>query len=233
MGGQLPFCHERRKNMDYKTIRNQIKDMVNDNHKNFVKAIISMKKDINDESALDKLYEAYMDSDSLNLIHEEFDYMIEDLREQGQIKDLPYVQEEKNNLINIVENIVGEVDVVERENKNGEAFKVVNFSVASKDDEGNKVYHNCSAYGEKSDIPKDFKQGDFVKLFGQMRTSIDDNGKEHSNVRILSSKLLKAKEHMKGKEEKKESVIGAIKKYQAEDKEKPKENKKVSKEAER
>ena len=219
--------------MDYKTIRNQIKDMVNDNHKNFVKAIISMKKDINDESALDKLYEAYMDSDSLNLIHEEFDYMIEDLREQGQIKDLPYVQEEKNNLINIVENIVGEVDVVERENKNGEAFKVVNFSVASKDDEGNKVYHNCSAYGEKSDIPKDFKQGDFVKLFGQMRTSIDDNGKEHSNVRILSSKLLKAKEHMKGKEEKKESVIGAIKKYQAEDKEKPKENKKVSKEAER
>ena len=219
--------------MDYKTMRNQIEDMVNDNHKDFVKAIISMEKGINDESALDKLYEAYMDSDSLNLIHEEFDYMIEDLREQGQIKDLPYVQEEKNNLINIVGNIVGEVDVVERENKNGEAFKVVNFSVASKDDEGNKVYHNCSAYEEKSDIPKDFKQGDFVKLFGQMRTSIDDNGKEHSNVRILSSKLLKAKEHMKGKEEKKESVIGAIKKYQAEDKEKPKENKKVSKEAER
>ena len=47
--------------------------------------------------------------------------------------------------------------------------------------------------GEKSDIPKDFKQGDFVKLFGQIRTSIDDNGKEHSNIRIFSSKLLKAK----------------------------------------
>ena len=30
-----------------------------------------------------------MDNDSLNLLHEEFDYMIEDLREQGQIKDLP------------------------------------------------------------------------------------------------------------------------------------------------
>ena len=72
------------------------------------------------------------------------------------------------------------------------------FSVVSKDDEGNKVYHNCSAYGEKSDIPKDFKQGDFVKLFGQVRTSVDDNDKEHSNIRILSSKLLKAKEQMKG-----------------------------------
>ena len=219
--------------MDYKTMRNQIEDMVNDNHKDFVKAIISVEKGINGESALDKLYDAYMDNDSLNLLHEEFDYMIEDLREQGQIKDLPYVEEEKDNLVNIVGNIVGEVDVVERENKNGEAFKVANFSVVSKDDEGNKAYHNCSAYGEKSDIPKDVKQGDFVKLFGQIRTSIDDNGKEHSNIRILSSKLLKAKEQMKGRDEKKESVLGAIKKYQAEDKEKPKEKKEVSKEAER
>lgn len=100
--------------MDYKTIRNQIEDMVSDNHKDFVKAVISMEKGINDESALDKLYEAYMDNDSLNLLHEEFDYMIEDLREQGQIKDLSYVQEEKDNLINIIGNVVGKVDVIER-----------------------------------------------------------------------------------------------------------------------
>ncbi|MFY0998503.1 DNA-binding protein [Streptococcus sp. AD045-1] len=223
--------------MDYKAMRNQIEDMVNDNHKDFVKAIISMEKGINDESALDKLYDAYMDNDTVNLLHEEFDYMIEELREQGQIKDLPYVQTEKDNLVNIVGNIVGKVDIVERENKNGETFKVANFSVVSKNDEGDKVYHNCSAYGEKSDIPKDFKQGDFVKLFGQIRTSVDDNGKEHTNIRVLSSKLLKAKEQMKGQEEKKESVLGAIKKYQAEDKEKPKEKpkekKETSKEAER
>ena len=101
------------KNMDYKAMRNQIEDMVNDNHKDFVKAIISMEKGINDESALDKLYDAYMDNDTVNLLHEEFDYMIEDLREQGQIKDLPYVKEEKDNLINVVGNIVGEVDIVD------------------------------------------------------------------------------------------------------------------------
>ena len=100
------------KNMDYKTMRNQIEDMVNDNHKDFVKAIISMEKGINDESALDKLYDAYMDNDSLNLLHEEFDYMIEDLMKQREIKDLSYVQEEKNNLINVLENIVGEVDII-------------------------------------------------------------------------------------------------------------------------
>lgn len=38
---------------------------------------------------------------------------------------------------------------------------------------------------------------------------------------------------MKVKEEKKKSVLGAIKKYKAEDKEKPAEKKEASKEAER
>ncbi len=161
--------------------------------KTLLRRLSAWKKISNDESALDKLYDAYMDNDTVNLLHEEFDYMIEDLREQGQIKELPYVQEEKDNLINIVENIVEKVDVVERKNKNGEAFKVVNFSVVSKDDKGNKVYHNCSAYGEKSDIPKDFKQGDFVKLFGQMRTFTDDNGKEYSKCQDTFFKSLKGK----------------------------------------
>lgn len=219
--------------MSYKTMRDRIENMVNDDHKDFVKAIISVEKGINDESALDKLYDAYMENDTVNLLHEEFDYMIDELREQGQIKDLPYVQEEKDDLVNIVGNIVGNVDVVERENKNGEAFKVVNFSVVSKDDEGNKVYTNCSAYGEKGNIPKDFKQGDFVKLFGQVRTSVDDNGKEHTNVRILSSKLFKAKEQMKGQDKDKKSILGQIKDFQKEDKQKPKVKKETSKEAER
>ena len=66
--------------MDYKTMRDRIEDMINDNHKDFVKAVISMEKGINDESALNKLYEAYMANDTINLLHEDFDYMIEDLR---------------------------------------------------------------------------------------------------------------------------------------------------------
>ena len=66
--------------MDYKAMRDRIEYIVNDNHRDFVKAIISIEKGVNDESALDKLYDAYMDNDSLNLLHDEFDYMIEDLR---------------------------------------------------------------------------------------------------------------------------------------------------------
>ena len=72
--------------MDYRVMRDRIEDMVNDNHRDFVKAIISIEKGINDESALDKLYDAYMDNDGLNLLNEEFDNMIKKLREQGIMK---------------------------------------------------------------------------------------------------------------------------------------------------
>ena len=50
---------------------------------------------------------------------------------------------------------------------------------------------------------------------------------------ILSSKPLKAKEQMKSQEEKKESVLGAIKKCKAKEKTKTTEKKEASKEAER
>lgn len=219
--------------MNYKEMRNTIEQMANENYEDFTKALISFEKGVNDKEALDILYDNYTNNDSLTLLNEEFDYMIDELRESGQIKENASLEKEDNDLVNIVGNIVGDVEVVERENKNGEAFKVVNFSVVSKDDDGNKHYTNCSAYGEKGDIPKDFKKGDFVKLFGQERKSIDDHGKEHTNVRILSSKLLKAKEQMKSQEEKKESVLGAIKKFKAEEKAKPIEKKEASKEAER
>ena len=66
--------------MDYITMRARIEDIVNDNHRDFIKAMISIEKGVNDESVLDKLYDAYMDNDSLNLLHDEFDYMLEELR---------------------------------------------------------------------------------------------------------------------------------------------------------
>ena len=78
------------------------------------------------------------------------DLVVFDSLEEGKefVSKIPgyTVEKEDNYLLNIVGNIIGEVETIERENKNGEAFKVVNFSVVSKDDEGNKVYHNCSAY---------------------------------------------------------------------------------------
>lgn len=195
--------------------------MIDDNYKDFIKALVSIEKGINDNQALDIVFEDFMASDNASLLHEDFDYSIENLREQGQLKQSDAIEVDQDDLVNIAGNIIGEVEVVDRENKDGTAFRVVNFSVVSKDDDGNKTYTNCSAYGEKSEIPKDFKRGDFVKLFGQMRNSFDENGKEHSNVRILSSKLLKSREQMNEKSEKKEekpSILGTIKDYQKNDK---------------
>ena len=50
---------------------------------------------------------------------------------------------------------------------------------------------NYPFYGDKTKDLENLKQGDFVKIFGKVKTNIDNNGKEHKNVRIFSSKLLK------------------------------------------
>jgi hypothetical protein len=207
--------------MNFDETTQMINQMMDENYKDFITALVSIEKGINDKQALDVVYEDFMASDNASLLHEDFDYSIENLREQGQLKQPDAIEVDQDDLVNIVGNVVGEVEIVDRENKDGTAFKVVNFSAVSKDDDGNKTYTNCSAYGEKGEIPKDFKRGDFVKLFGQLRTSIDENGKEHSNVRILSSKLLKSREQMNEKvekQEKKTSILGAIKDYQKNDK---------------
>ena len=207
--------------MNFDEAKQTINQMMDENYKDFIKALVSVEKGIDDNESLDVVFEDFMASDNGSLLHEDFDYSIENLREQGQLKESDAIEVDQDDLVNIVGNVVGEVEVVDRENKDGTAFKVVNFSVALKDDDGNKTYTNCSAYGEKGEISKDFKRGDFVKLFGQLRTSIDENGKEYSNVRILSSKLLKSRKQMNEKvekQEKKASILGKIKDYQKNDK---------------
>jgi len=129
--------------MNYKEMRNKLEQMANENHEDFVKALISFEKGINDKDVLDKLYQEYMDNDSMSLLNDELDYLIDEFRENGQIKDSVAIEKVDNDLVNIVGNIVGEIETIERENKNGETFKVINFSVVSKDDGGNKTYTNC------------------------------------------------------------------------------------------
>ena len=50
------------------------------------------------------------------------------------IKETESIEKERNDLINVVGNIVGDVEVVERENKNREVFKVANFTIVSNDE---------------------------------------------------------------------------------------------------
>ena len=208
--------------MEYKDIRENLVEMMNDNYKDFIKALVSIEKGVNDEKALEEVYVLYMNNDTTGLLSDDFDYMIDDMKEQGKIVENVSDFEEKDDLINLVGNIAGQVENLERENANGEKFKVSNFSIVSKDDDGNKVYTNCSAYGDKTKDLENLKQGDFIKIFGQVKTSIDNNGKEHKNVRILSSKLLKAKEQVKSQDKDKKSILVQINDLKSKDKKKTK-----------
>ncbi|STO00772.1 Uncharacterised protein [[Eubacterium] infirmum] len=67
--------------MDFKEMRNTLEKMANDNFEDFIKALISFEKGINDKESLDKVYQDYMDNDSMGLLNDEFDYLIAELRE--------------------------------------------------------------------------------------------------------------------------------------------------------
>ena len=215
--------------MKYKEIRNLVEKIGNKNYEDFINAIVNFEKGIDDKDALDMICAEFMDSDTKELLHEDFDYMIDELKDNGEIKDIPFVKEEKDNLVNIVGNIIGEVEVLDREARDGKSFTAVNFAVAYKYKDGNGLIRNCFAYVNKAEIPMEFQKGDFLKLFEEVRTSIDNKGKEHSNVRMLSSKIFKAKEQMKnnekGSDKSKDSVLDTIQKFKAEDKEKSNEAK--------
>ncbi len=88
-------------------MKNTLEKMANENHEDYTKALISVEKGINDKDALDKLYTDYMENNSMTLLNDEFDYMIDELRENGQLKENASIQEEDNALVNVVGNIVG------------------------------------------------------------------------------------------------------------------------------
>lgn len=87
----------------------------------------------------------------------------------------------------------------------------------------NILLGNYPAYGYNTKDLENLKQGDFGKIFGQ-NINIDNNGKEYKNVRILSSKLLKAKEQVRSQDKDKKSILGQIKIFKTD--EKTKSNKK-------
>lgn len=67
--------------MDFKEMRNTLEKMANDNFEDFTKALISFEKGINDKKYLDKVYQVYMDNDTMGLLNDEFDYLIVESRE--------------------------------------------------------------------------------------------------------------------------------------------------------
>lgn len=66
-------------------------------------------------------------------------------------------------MININANLVKEAEFSEFE-KDGENVQVANFALVKKYGKG-KEYTNCSVYGEKVEIVKEFEKGDLILAF--------------------------------------------------------------------
>ena len=99
--------------MGFNETKQTINQMMNDNYKDFITALVSIEKGINDKRALDVVYEDFMTNDNASLLHENFDYSIENLREQGQLKQSDGIEVDQDDLVNIVGNVVGDIEVVE------------------------------------------------------------------------------------------------------------------------
>lgn len=74
---------------------------------------------------------------------------------------------DKEKMININANLVDEA-VFSSFEKDGEEVKVANFTLVKKYG-GGKEYIKCSVYGEKSEMAREFKKGDFIHVFGYFK----------------------------------------------------------------
>lgn len=66
--------------MEFLETKQLIEEMMQKDYKTFVTALISIEKDINNQDALDMMYQKYMNTDEMHLLNDEFDEMIESIR---------------------------------------------------------------------------------------------------------------------------------------------------------
>lgn len=62
--------------MEYKELKDKLKEIKEKDHEKFVKAILALELDIKDEKVLNKLYEKFVSNDKMMLINEEFQHLL-------------------------------------------------------------------------------------------------------------------------------------------------------------
>ena len=62
--------------MEFLETKQMIEEMMQKDYKTFVTALISIEKDINNQDALDMMYQKFMSTDDMHLLNDEFDEMI-------------------------------------------------------------------------------------------------------------------------------------------------------------
>ena len=198
-------------NNSFESMKETLSFLAEYNHSDFIKGIISLETDINNEDILDNAYDNYMNDSYMGLIDERFmDFIDEDLKTAKDIK-----QEEIEKDAGIQENTVKEntslkdnndqekqyvkgnltadVEIKDLRSNEGQDFRVASFSIAQNDGMGNVKFTNCFAYNEQVQAVKDFRKGDFVSLSGKEKLSTGKNGKQYTNFKVYAAKLLKAR----------------------------------------
>lgn len=94
-------------------------------------------------------------------------------------------------MININANLVNEAEFSEFE-KDGESVQVANFALVKKYGKG-KEYTNCSLYGEKVEIVKEFEKGDLIHVFGYFKEN-KKGDKVYKNFIVKSLNKIENKE---------------------------------------
>lgn len=96
-------------------------------------------------------------------------------------------------MININANLVKEPEFSEFE-KDEEVIQVANFTLVKKYGKG-KEYINCSLYGKKVEIVKEFEKGDLIHIFGYFKENKKGN-KVYKNFIVKSlNKIEKRQEN--------------------------------------
>ena len=62
--------------MEFLGTKKAIEEMMQKDYKTFVTALISIEKDINNQDALDMMYQKFMNTDDMHLLNDEFDEMV-------------------------------------------------------------------------------------------------------------------------------------------------------------
>lgn len=62
--------------MNFENIKSLLEKISNENYKDYIKSIISIETNINDEEKLDKIYDQYMDNDNIFLLNDELNKII-------------------------------------------------------------------------------------------------------------------------------------------------------------
>ena len=98
-------------------------------------------------------------------------------------------------MLNINGNLIGEVQVKTIQGKDGE-IAVANFTLfrkMGKTGEKKKEYINCNVYGEKTELTKDFKKGDFIHVYGYYK-EVQKEDKSYKNFIVRHTNKIEKKE---------------------------------------